>query len=218
MHLLWLRKSQQEAKLFFLKNITFWCQNSGCAPGRTLFCMIQKSINRINKTEMKKKSEGCRLNVRKYFLVCESLPLQSRSTRRCSRLQSQAFTTSLGRLSLEVLKTKLNSALVNMLQGITLCWARYGQDQLTDLFYVYFLLFLTVGKRTLLEKSLKPPSTPCLFFFKDNRLSGIAGSALLITAATSLPPVLLCSPSIPTLIEKPWKELPGEKRKGGKKI
>lgn len=104
-----------------------------------------------------------------------------------------------------------------MLQGITLCWARYGQDQLTDLFYVYFLLFLTVGKKSLLEKSVNLPPPPCLFFFQENRLSGIAGSALLIAAATSLPPVSLCSPAIPTLIEKPWKEFPGQKRKGKKK-
>lgn len=104
-----------------------------------------------------------------------------------------------------------------MLQGITLCWARYGQDQLTDLFYVYFLLFLTVGKKTLLEKSLNLPP-PLLFFFKENRLSGTAGSALLNPAATSLPPVFFCSPSIPTLIEKPGKEFPGQKRKGKKKI
>lgn len=121
---------------------------------------------------------------------------------------------------MEVLKTKLNSALVNMLEGITLCWARYGQDQLTDLFYVYFLLFLTVGKKTLLEKSLNLPPAPTFSFKK--RIDYIShcklmSEALFISTAKSLPPVLLCSPSILTIIEKHWKEFPGEKKKKKKR-
>lgn len=79
------------------------------------------------------------------------------------------------------------------------------------------IIFDCWGENFAREKP-NPPSTPCLYLFififlKENRLSGTAGSALFITAATSLPPVSLCSPSIPTLIEKPWKEFPGQKKK-----
>lgn len=104
-----------------------------------------------------------------------------------------------------------------MLQGITLCWARYGQDQLTDLFYVYFLLFLTVGKKTLLEKSLNLPLHPAFSFFKENRHSGIAGSALFVSAAMSLPPVLLCSPLHPHSYWQALERISWGGKKGGKK-
>jgi len=93
-----------------------------------------------------------------------------------------------------------------MLQGITLCWARNGQDQLIDLFCIYFLLFLTVGKKTLLEERLKllllPPSHLCLLK-REQTISHckLMSEALFVTTTKSLPPLLLCSPSVPTYWE-----------------
>lgn len=63
--------------------------------------MIEKNINRINKTELKNKGgEGGRLNVRKYFLVVRVSLCKADRQGDAVGCGVKAFTTSLGRLSL----------------------------------------------------------------------------------------------------------------------
>lgn len=104
-----------------------------------------ESIRQNLKKEKKWWRGGSRLNVRKHFLVV-SISL-CKADRQGEAVESGFHCSPREIVTVEVLKTKLNSALVNVLQGITPHWARSGQDQLTDLFYVYFLLFLTVRRK-----------------------------------------------------------------------
>lgn len=65
----------------------------------------------------------------------------------------------------------------------------------------------------------KPPFTPpLLFFYGEARVYHMASSGLFFTTDRSLLPALLCSSSVPTIIEKHWKEFPGERGKKMKEI
>lgn len=105
-----------------------------------------------------------------------------------------------------------------MLQGITLCWARYRQDQLTDLFCAYFLLFLTVGEKTSLEKSLNLPPPPA-FLKKKKSTDSLALQAQLCSLQQQSLSHQLSSahhPS-PLLLRSPGKNFLDRKEKGKKR-
>lgn len=136
---------------------------------------IRKCIKEKGKREKKKKREREKEieEKGKYFLVV-SISL-CKADRQGEAVESGFHRFPREIVTVEVLKTKLNSALVNMLQGITPHWARSGQDQLTDLFYVYFLLFLTVRRK--LCKGRAQSSLPHL---SESRLHYAAHSCLIL--------------------------------------
>lgn len=129
---------------------------------KTSFCVIQKSINRINKTELKQKWGESRLNVRKYFLVVRaSLCKADRQGDVGCRVRLSPLPS--GDCHCGGFKNKAELSINKYAAGNNPVLDRYGQDQLTDLF--------TVGKKTLLKKSLNLPPHSAFSFKRTDYIT-----------------------------------------------